>query len=638
MKKINLLICMLLFTTLATSQTTYFIETFEGDQAEGWTFEELWTVDDLESLPGIIGGSFYRSRVLGFDDFSAGADHVGSGRAITPLIDLTDAVTPLYFEALVSFKNADQFGIDEQFKMLISEDNGTTWEEFYDFGDDKPNWTKQIFDFDKYAGKSILVAFDYSDGGAYNIGAGIDDIAIGNELSFSKPLEYTLTIDGGAMFAECAQNVDYEVSGLVLNYGTENIESFDILVESSQETKTYSFDANISTDGVYRYDLPEKINTGTSSSDYTISIANINGSTDVDEETSDNSWDLSFDPVATAPGKGILLEEGTGTWCGLCPRGTVYLQEISKRFGSQVTNVAVHNFDPMELEEYADALLDEGIVGYPSVLFNRGDVLDPDAIVAPIIEELSIPAIAGIDVKTSKNVNNLNTSVKVTFNEDVSNADYNVSVIITENGVTGSGELWEQTNGYSESVVHIGGFEFLSKSVSTEYWAFDHVGRALIGTYKGENEVIGDFSTGATVTHSFDTYSIPLSWDKDELNIIAVLTDENGEVINIISKSYDDALSSNFTTSTNEIVDAVTINVYPNPTSSMVTIDLNTKESVTGTLQVLNSLGQPVITQQLDKINGNQPIQLDLGNMNKGLYIFKLDYNNTSVNKVITVQ
>ncbi|MBK7964132.1 MAG: thioredoxin family protein [Bacteroidetes bacterium] len=76
---------------------------------------------------------------------------------------------------------------------------------------------------------------------------------------------------------------------------------------------------------------------------------------------------LSFQPT-----KRVLMEEGTGTWCGWCPRGAVFTEQFDTVYADYAIVVAVHNSDPM-----TDAVYDPGlgslISGYPSGAVDRKD-------------------------------------------------------------------------------------------------------------------------------------------------------------------------------------------------------------------------------------------------------------------------
>ncbi|MEP6647427.1 MAG: choice-of-anchor J domain-containing protein, partial [Saprospiraceae bacterium] len=45
--------------------------------------------------------------------------------------------------------------------------------------------------------------------------------------------------------------------------------------------------------------------------------------------------------------KKVIVEEGTGTWCGWCPRGFVTMEIVGHDYADVAIPIAIHNFDPM---------------------------------------------------------------------------------------------------------------------------------------------------------------------------------------------------------------------------------------------------------------------------------------------------
>ncbi|MCP4441069.1 MAG: T9SS type A sorting domain-containing protein [Aureispira sp.] len=56
------------------------------------------------------------------------------------------------------------------------------------------------------------------------------------------------------------------------------------------------------------------------------------------------------------------------------------------------------------------------------------------------------------------------------------------------------------------------------------------------------------------------------------------------------------------------------------------------------TINISNSLGQQVQTQQLNAISGNQQVQLDLSKLSPNMYFVELNDGQNSVAKKIIVQ
>ncbi len=73
--------------------------------------------------------------------------------------------------------------------------------------------------------------------------------------------------------------------------------------------------------------------------------------------------------VATGGQKYVLLEEGTGTWCGYCPDGSQRIQETIEPTYPRCIAVAFHNGDGMALT--GDPFNAAYITGFPGGTVDR---------------------------------------------------------------------------------------------------------------------------------------------------------------------------------------------------------------------------------------------------------------------------
>ncbi len=67
-------------------------------------------------------------------------------------------------------------------------------------------------------------------------------------------------------------------------------------------------------------------------------------------------------------------------------------------------------------------------------------------------------------------------------------------------------------------------------------------------------------------------------------------------------------------------------NVFPNPTRNITNFEFN--ETVSGELQVLNQLGQTVVSQNF---TDKKHIQIDMSNLPQGVYIYQVISNNKNI-------
>lgn len=80
---------------------------------------------------------------------------------------------------------------------------------------------------------------------------------------------------------------------------------------------------------------------------------------------------------------------------------------------------------------------------------------------------------------------------------------------------------------------------------------------------------------------------------------------------------------------------AQSISLYPNPSNGMVNIKFDNNVNQV-TLKVYNSIGQIVINQNFDEINGE--VNVDLSQFSKGVYSFSIQHNNQTTTKNVILQ
>lgn len=610
------------FVGLTSAQEIYYSEDFEAGLPADWTADGEWAAGTSSSLMSqYFSFAGNDGTFVGFNDDGAGGSHVGGGRVVSGAIDLTTVTGSLWIEMNTYFLNGDYQGNDETFKLSISTDDGATFTELADFGN--VLWGYEVIKADDYAGQTVRLAFDYDDGATWNFGAGFDDVSFVSEPINAVRKSYFLTANGSNVMTECIENLDYQVEGIFMNGGYEAVTSFDVTVTSGgQMIATQTFDGMSLAKGQgIKYTMSESLNTGETTATYNVSVSNVNGEMVEDENTADNAVDFAFMPIEVHPDKAAVVEEATGTWCQWCPRGTVFLDEMSKRFGKNFVGIAVHNSDPMVLPEYDNSIV---VGGYPSAIFNRTNEIDPGAIKTPSIASMKLAPAATIEIGGTMDGAAFTSTVRVDFTEAVSGANYNVAVVLTEDDLTGDDAAWNQVNAYSGGGNGpMGGFELLSGSVPSQLFPYSHVGRALIGGFSGVDAINGDFTANQGKNTELPAFSIPAEWNTDKMHVVALLLDASGRVLNAKSVSFDDAIA-NGPTKTVEIVDESLALAYPNPASDYTNLTINVATSANVKVDVIDLMGKSVDRISLGKITGQQTVPVDVSGYPVGTYVFKV--------------
>lgn len=197
------------------------------------------------------------------------------------------------------------------------------------------------------------------------------------------------------------------------------------------------------------------------------------------------------DPNETLPGavkapngvtKRVLIEEATGTWCGYCVRGIVYMGSLNQKYAASTALVAVHNSDPMTDATY-DGGIGSKISGYPSGLVDRQKTeVDPTDFEKEYLKRVQyVPVIDVFIDNVSWNASTRLLTFRVNATTVAAfNGSYRFNASITEMQVHGTTSKYDQHNYYSDgSMGAMGGFEKKTDPVPAADMYYDFVGRAI---------------------------------------------------------------------------------------------------------------------------------------------------------------
>lgn len=212
-------------------------------------------------------------------------------------------------------------------------------------------WQEHSIQLDKYAGKTIYIAFVNR---SYDKSViCIDDILV------NRPCPYTVSLDMDAMYTGDGVVVRGHITA-----GDSVIDNYDIhytTADSVVRTESYT-GLNLQPGETHEFVFSEKLipeNKGVMTG-FKV-WANVAGLTNVGVE--DSVALVDFIPVNR-----VLLEEGTGMWCGYCPLGMIATEYIASLYPETVIPVAVHNKDVLSAAEYDEAL---HLSAFPSGKVNR---------------------------------------------------------------------------------------------------------------------------------------------------------------------------------------------------------------------------------------------------------------------------
>lgn len=284
---------------------------------------------------------------------------------------------------------------------------------------------------------------------------------------------------------------------------------------------------------------------------YTVTV------TTSDDETATLDGTMHFVEPLTGH-RGILVEEGTGTWCGNCVRGMVGMEELRKAYPDNFVGVAVHYNDPMQLDDYISPLMSGGFVtAYPMATVNRNaaKALDPYyGVAAPAtssnigVFEAALQEAMTVTLSAKVEYSNLMESAHVVCTSRFAYVepghDYRYSFVIVEDSVhQADNKRYQQANtlsGQTEGGIWAKWESMPSVIPSSEMWYGD-VARSIVAFEGIEGSLPASLATGCDYTFEYDVPFPTNLLEAKHLKIITMLLDATtGEVLNATETPYHD--------------------------------------------------------------------------------------------------
>ena len=229
------------------------------------------------------------------------------------------------------------------------------------------------------------------------------------------------------------------------------------------------------------------------------------------------------------PQQRFVVEEGTGTWCGWCPRGIVAFRHMAEKYPETFIGIAVHKSDALTTNSY-DKLT---FKGYPGCYVNRNlkNPTSPEAGTLEVMHNKYVanPPHIGVEIEanfTDDTKKKINAKALTTFFADEQNVNYKVSFVLIENGIKG----YKQSNYYAGGKHgKMGGFEDLPGSVAMD---MDHVARMNYSFYGVDGSIPTSVKADETVEYAAQLDVPKNIQNADNLYLIALLINSKGEIEN----------------------------------------------------------------------------------------------------------
>lgn len=402
------------------------------------------------------------------------------------------------------------------------------------------------------------------------------------------------------------------IGGVVFNGGSAPISQFTAKYSDGTTTWSDVINCNIPSFGTYTYTNPTTYAITTGDHPLTVWVEMPN-----DNDLTNNNGATTISGVVFMPDHNVVVEEATGTWCGWCVRGIVFMDSLSHMHPNDAVLIAVHNADPMTVTNY-DAGVGAFISGFPSVLVDRKEVVDPSAIIQGYDDHINDFGFADLSIVPTFNASagTISASVSAHFATNLS-GDYRLAMVVTEDDCHGTdNSTWGQHNYYSGGANGVmGGFENLASVVPAADMYYDWVARSISGSFNGQTGSLPS-TIVAGDTHSFTfNYIIPVDQNPSRMTV-------NGLLINATTGQILNGTKAAIVTGVPTINGAnIDFNVYPNPASNMITVSADVTGTANTSVTITDMLGRTLQTINAGEIgNGSYTFNFDLTSLASGIY------------------
>lgn len=576
-------------------------------------FADAWTITPISDDNNVAVSNSYYTPAAAADDW-----------LITPAIEIEEEGYFFIWEAYA----VDGTYTDGYEVLVSTTDNevASFTEVLYATSAENLTFTKRGVDLSAYSGETVYVAIRNNSFDKYLLV--VDNISItklaGKEVSAVSFNNYRW------------HNVNDAVKPSVTlrNNGSETITQVDVeySVNGTAYNETIS-GLNIPTFQEAEIELSEEIVIAAADQyDVEITFTNPNGGEDSD--LTNNSGIGYLNGISKMADRKIVVEEGTGTWCTWCPRGHVFMELMKEEYPDKFIGIAVHNGDPMVLDEHDT---ESDFAGYPSAHVNRSvRNINPSDLEQYIISEqdVAVPFDADIDVQYDETSGEVTITGAVVSNSNISAGDFRMAVIITEDNVTGTGSGYAQVNQYSGGANGpMGGYENLPNPVPASDMVYQDVSRALLGGYYGMEGSIGSsIAEGNSKTATF-TYNLPTGADpSDFLAALVVLDDETGVILN----GAEDYVKTPVSIFNTELAD-IESTIYPNPANDIAVVEINLEKSTDVSITMVDMTGKIVSSVDYGKAQGKAAFQLNVSDIHPGVYLVNIRTEEGISTKKLTV-
>ncbi len=515
------------------------------------------------------------------------------------------------------FRKGNYLGTHENASVLISVNGGVNWTLLQDVPRNKTIAAMETLyiDLSAYTGNTdVRIAFRFMDNNIQNGGWAIDNVMVFEPSA--KDLSLIHITPETAKYGYVAVNTGYYHEYVIQNMGTDTVHSFMACYQQQGKPVQTDTVKNVSIPPfgyyIHKHTTADTVsNIGSNAVKAWISLQG-------DGNTNNDSISTILTGVSFLPKKMVVVEEGTGTWHYLSPRGHWMMKQLSLE-NIDVCQLAVHDTDPMSIEAYNDYLYNRTQLFIPYFLIDRYKDVPHDSLLAIVKKETTAFGYAQLYASSYTYNDKLTVDVKVTPAVDMT-GDYRVQLVLTEDGVKGTGSGWEQKNGFANNAKGpMGGYENKPDPVPAADMVYNYVVRSIHPSPEGKTNLPATLINNRTYNASFD---VPLKpeWYKTNMHAhVLLLRHYDSTILNAARAPFKLSVSNTLYNS------RLYANLYPNPATDKTTLAFYTDNDNIISITISDVSGRVIQTIPATTYKtGRQQITLSTATYNAGIYFISL--------------
>lgn len=696
MKKLLLSATLILGTILSTkAQVTIISQPFSATMPAGWSQQALasaptnggWQFSNAATPPGTFGADYMtQGSGNGYYAFVDDVDNNATAVANHDTLYTNVFSCSGYSHVFISFdiwyqgyylRNTTD---TEKVTVAVSNDGGHTWHTA--ITNPYGGWTTLVYDISAYAANqaNVEVAFTYYDGGSQIVGMGLDNVTV------YSPANYDVDVMSQNLPNLMQVGKPYTFSGVAFDSGGMAITSMDMNYSVNGgpvQTQTIASIAGFNALTTYGWSMPSVQFTPPAAGIYKVKYwaSNLDGSNaNVNKDTLEATF-TAFDSLTT---RAALYEEFTGQSCVFCMLAAPNMDSVYNNNASNSNIIRYHvpipnrdyMYDANETPVYQRYFnyysiggapwgdLDGAYVypgadyGPPSQRYSSTTVQADDAIGSPIAIKITsaqyfsasdsfyvsanitalAPLPAGLTAQTALTIDS------ITYQYDLSTEDPTNTFAPPIGSGVNIGE------GYPDAPDFY--YQYVMK--------YTHVAEEMFPNNTGVGQSLGAFTAGQTQTISFgwkknhpwsaldsrQAYRDSEYYDSSSTGQFVVFVQTNSGIAadGIPAKYIFQSASApvtgiRSTLGVQQLSDAVSFEMYPNPTSNNTTLAFNLTKDQNVDIEVYNMLGDVVYSANQGMLSsGQHTVMINGSTLSNGIYMVRIITDGGATTQKLVIQ